>query len=161
MIDSIDTYAATNPAFCSLLLYSFIDGHNLSNSSGLAFPLILLPVPIVLTRDIADAFKGTNIRTGLLSWVSRNPEITIGMRERLRATSEFSKQALLFGTRYGLFSITDSGRVFLKPDSLTKSLPSAGNNNIAEAMKLAKRLGTWIGEAGTTETILIAIGANR
>lgn len=161
MPDSIDTYAATNPAFCSLLLYSFIDGYRSTNASGLPFPLILLPVPVVLTSDIAEAFKSTNVKTGLLSWIARNPEITVGMRERLQATSESSKQALLFGVRYRLFSVVETGRIFLQPDSLAKAIPATGNSYIIDAFKLAKRFGAWIGEAGTTETILIALGANR
>lgn len=161
MPNSIDIYAATNPAFCSILLYSFIEGYGSTNSHGLPFPLILLPVPIVLTSDIANAFEGTNSRTGLLSWIARNPEITIGMRDRLHSTSEFSKQAFLFGFRYGLFALPESGRIFLQPDSLVKKVPSAGRSYVVEALKHAKRLGAWIGEAGTTETILIALGANR
>lgn len=161
MPDSIDTFAATNPAFCSALLYSFIDGYASTNSSGLPFPLILLPIPIVLTSEIADAFKGTNAKTGLLSWIGRNPEVTVGMRERLQDTSEFSKQALLFGCRYGIFSIAESGRISLRPDALAKSIPAAGSSYTVNAFRFAKRLGTWVGEAGTTETILIALGANR
>ncbi|MCE9551917.1 MAG: DUF6521 family protein [Planctomycetes bacterium] len=161
MSDSIDTYAATNPAFSSILLYSYIEGYGSTNSNGLPFPLILLPVPIVLTSDIATAFEGTNTKTGLLSWIARNPEVTVGMRDRLYSTSEFSKQALLFGIRYGVFSLAETGRIFLKPDSLAKKPPSAGSSYVVDAMKLAKRLGAWIGDAGTTETILIALGTNR
>jgi hypothetical protein len=161
MPDSIDTYATTNPAFCSILLYSFIEGYGSTNSNGLPFPLILLPVPIVLTSDIANTFEGTNTRTGLLSWIARNPEVTVGMHDRLHSTSEFSKQALLFGFRYGVFSLADTGRIFLQSDSLAKRIPSAGSSYVVDAFKLAKRFGAWIGGAGTTETILIALGANR
>lgn len=161
MPDSIDTYAATNPAFCSILLYSFVEGYGSTNSSGLPFPLILLPVPIVLTNGIANTFKGTNARTGLLSWIARNPEVTVGMRDRLHSTSEFSKQALLFGCRYGVFSFAETGRISLQPDSLAKKIPSVGSGYVVDALKLAKRLGAWIGEAGTAETILIALGTNR
>jgi hypothetical protein len=161
MPESIDTYATTNPAFCSILLYSFIEGYDSTNSNGLPFPLILLPVPIVLTSDIASAFEGTNSRTGLMSWIARNPEVTVGMRDRLHSTSEFSKQALLFGFRYGVFSLAESGRIFLQPDSLAKKIPSVGSSYVLDALKLAKRLGAWIGKAGTIETILIALGTNR
>jgi hypothetical protein len=158
---SIDTYAATNPAFCSVILYSFLEGFSTTNSTGIPFPLMLLPIPIVLTREIADSFEGTNVRTGLLTWATRSPEITIGLRERIQNTSDFSKQGLLFGSRFGLFSISDIGRVFLKPDCLKKNLPTTGRTYITEAIKLARRLGVWVGEAGSTETVFIALGVNR
>lgn len=158
---SIDTYAATNSAFCSLIIYSFIEGFAKTNSTGAPFPLILLPIPIVLTRDTADSFEGTNLKTGLLSWVTRNPEVTIGLRNRLEETTDLSKDAFLFGSRYGLFTLSDTGRVFLKPDCLKRKPPSTGSKYVTDAFKLARRFGSWLGEAGNTQTIFIALGVNR
>lgn len=158
---SIDTFAATNPAFCSIILYSFAEGFATTNSGETPFPLILLPVPLVLTREIADSFEGTNAKTGLLSWVTRSPEITVGLRDKLRDTADISKQAFLFGSRYGLLSLSEAGRVTVNPDRLAKKPPVTGNAYVTEALKLARRLGGWVGSAGSTQTIFVALGVNR
>lgn len=158
---SIDTYAATNPAFCSIVLYSFAEGFASKNASGMPFSFILLPIPVVLTREIAQSFEGTNAKTGLLSWVAQHPEVTVGFRERLLHTAEYSKQGLLFGAQYGVFTIAENGRIFIRPAALKKRPPTTGRTSITAPLKFAKRFGAWIGEAGSTETILIALGVNR
>ncbi len=160
-LTAIDTYAATNPAFCAIVLRSYIEGFTKTNSAGLPFPLILLPIPLVLTSDIAQAFNGTNVSTGLLPWLNRNPEVTIGFSKRVRDTATVSRAGLLFGARYGVFEINAAGRIFLKPEGLVKNTTSIKRLYVAEAMKLASRFGSWIGKSGSPETIFIALGVNR
>lgn len=158
---AIDTYAATNPAFCAIILRAFIEGFSKSNSNGLPFPLILLPIPAVLNSDVAQMFGKTNASTGLISWIDRNPEVTVGFGHRVRDTAQYSRAGLLFGARYGVFEINKAGRVFVRPDGLLKKTESIKTPYIANAIRLANRFGTWIGTAGTPETILLALGVNR
>lgn len=154
---AIDTFAATNPAFCCALLISYLEGY----AKPLPLPLILLPVPVLLTKEIADSFDGTNVNTGLITWTNRHPEITVGMRERLRKTAAYSRQGLLFGIRYNALTVNDKAQVSLQPLGLKKKLPTVGDSFVAESLKLARRFGTWVGAVGNTETVLLMLGANK
>lgn len=158
---AIDTYAATNPALCAIILRAYIEGFAKSNPNGLPFPLILLPIPIVLNSDIVKMFEKTKGSTGLIPWIDRNPEVTVGFAQRVQDTAEYSRAGLLFGARYGVFEINRAGRVTLKPDGLTKKTTSIKAPYIANAIRLADRFGTWVGKAGNPETILVALGVNR
>lgn len=154
---AIDTYAATNPAFCCTLIISYLEGY----AQPMPLPLILLPVPVLLTNEIADSFDGTNSTTGLITWTTRHPEITVGMRDRLRKTAEYSRQGLLFGVRYNALTVDSKAQIFLRQQGLKKKLPTAGDSFVAKSLKLAKRFGIWVGAVGNTETVLLMLGANK
>ncbi|MBA4019769.1 MAG: hypothetical protein C0483_21600 [Pirellula sp.] len=158
---SIDTYASTNPALLAIVLRSFVLGYFEKKKTAMPFPLILLPVPIVLTAEVAETFGSTNVTTGLIPWVTRYPKVTVGMRQRLEATTPFSKEAFLFGLKYGLFEVDASGGVTVNPKGLKKNPPPNGLAYITDALKLAKRFGAWVAGAGRPENVFVSLGAHR
>src|SRR5688572_1603937 len=99
---SVDTYAAVNPAFCSLVLRAFVDGYCKVDARGASLPLSILPLPLVLTSGIAESLASTNVTTGLLPWTTRSQPSLVGLSERVEVTAEFSKRALLFAVRYSI-----------------------------------------------------------
>lgn len=158
---SIDTFAATNPAFCSLVLRAFSEGYTQGDPQGVPLPLILIPLPLVLSNDIAQTLQSTNSATGLLPWIARTPEVTVGMAERLTKTAAFSREALLFGLRYRILSVTPSGRVVPESIGLTRKLKFPASADPGRAINLANRLGIWAAEVGSPQTIFVTLGANR
>jgi hypothetical protein len=158
---AIDTYAATNPALCSLALRAFAEGYAESNPDGLPLPLIILPLPIVLTEQIAATIDSTNVTTGLLPWIVRNQEITIGLWDKVARTSVFSRQALLFGIRYRIINMTADGRLLPDKTGLARQPTFPASTEPGRAIRFAKRLGIWMGEVREMDTIFISLGINR
>src|SRR5262249_38275797 len=119
-VDSLDAYAATNAAMCSLVLRAFVEGYCSVDAAGVPLPLILTPLPIVHTDSLAQTMQSTNATTGLVSWVSRFPQVTVGLPERIADAADHAKNALLFGLRYRILAINSDGRVILDSGGLKK-----------------------------------------
>ncbi len=156
---SIDIYAATNPALCSVILWSFSSGYTSVNSKGVDYPLLFLPIPIVLSKSLIQTFDQTNVLTGFLNWVIRSPEITIDLAERLEKTSQYTRAALLFGFRYQLFTLATQGTLVLS-DSFSLSIYKQRtlSEDIRQAVSLSKRLGAWLGDLDSTPNAFHTLG---
>src|SRR5262249_10086726 len=115
---SLDVLANTNPAFCSLVLRSFVEGYMRGEAEGLPLPHILLPLPIILSTDLTGFFAGTNTGTGLLTWIGRYPQVTIDLRERVQASALFSREALLFGITQRILDVNQRGNIVTDDEGL-------------------------------------------
>jgi hypothetical protein len=158
---SIDVFATTNPAYCSLVLRAFVEGYMQGDKEGVPLPLVILPLPLVATESIANTLASTNASTGLLPWISRNPEVTIGMSERLAKTAGFSQDGLLFGIRFGILTISKAGRVITADAGLKKKLKLPATEEPGRGIALSRRIGIWAGQVQSPETVFISLGANR
>lgn len=158
---TIDIYAATNPAFCSLVLRSFIEGYAEADSDGVPIPLSILPLPMVLTDQIARTIDSTNVKTGLLPWVVRNQEVTVGLWDRVIKSAEYSKRALLFGIRYRVIGLNSKGRLTAIKVGLARQPNFPASSEPGRAIRFAKRLGVWMGEVKEMDTIFVSLGVNR
>lgn len=152
---SIDVFANTNAPFCSLILHSFCEGYFGLKGSAIPFPLLLLPIPIILSKDLSSAFDRTNVKTGFLSWVKKNPHITIGLSERIESSFEITRPAIAYA----------ASRRILQLDSKGEFLPNEGKlekyekvNELETFYKCSKRLGQWMGEIRSTKTIYNHLG---
>ncbi len=85
MIVTHDVYSETNPAFCTYALAAFTAAFITVNEYGPELPVAYLSLPVALSGDVADSFKGTNKNTGLLEWLERNPYIRNRSRGSLNA----------------------------------------------------------------------------
>jgi len=63
---SADTYAMSNPALTSILLWQFASPTR-SQGSAPALPLAFIVLPIAMSRPAMDSFTGTNKTTGFLT----------------------------------------------------------------------------------------------
>ncbi len=161
MAVSIDIYASTNPALGALVIRAFVEAYVKEDAAGLPLSLVYLPLPIVLSGDIASTLDETAATTGLLPWVGRFPEVTIGFPEKLTRTASFSRHALLFGIRQRILTISDQGRVLPISSGLKKKPNFVATTEPGRALKLAKRLGGWIGRVRSEETVFVCMGAHR
>lgn len=160
-IPSVDSFAATNPALCSLILRAFAEGYVEEDGEGVPVPLVLVPLPLVLSEAVASTLSATNSATGLLPWLARFQEVKIGMAERVARVAGFSRQALLFGLRYRVLGITPAGRVVPESAGLVKKPNFPASAEPGRFLSLAKRLGGWSGQVRSPETVLLCLGANR
>ncbi|WP_406694304.1 three component ABC system middle component [Singulisphaera sp. Ch08] len=158
---SVDTFAVTNPAFCSLVIRAFVEGYITGDPEGSLLPLILLPIPLVLTEETAATFAQTKSSTGLIPWLGRYPEVTVMLGNRIRGSANVSRQALLFGIRQRVLTVLPSGRVIPDADGLMRKPSFSTMSEVGKATSLAKRLGTWCGQVRSAQTILISLGVNR
>ena len=162
---AIDVYAMTNPALCGLVVSAFAAGAQEVDAAGPEFPLLFLPVPIVLSRELLDRFRQTNRATGLFEWLARHPAVTVSFAERMSATVTYSRRGMLFAARYGLAEWRDGGRLSLTEDgqravraATASSGPAPRGAVIADAVRAARRLGAWVAEVRSAATVLHAFG---
>ncbi|WP_207428965.1 three component ABC system middle component [Pedobacter sp. SYSU D00535] len=155
MNKSIDVFAATNPAFLSLVLLSFIEGYNEEAGAGLPFPLAILPIPIVLSGDLDPTFDGTNIRTGFYSWVKQNPGIVVNLNNRINDSIEYIQPAISYGVARKIIKIDDKGSLW----GLSQNTANIyGSSKLGPFFKKSKRLGNWIGQIKSTKTVFNLLG---
>jgi hypothetical protein len=153
-MNSIDIFANTNPAFCSVILYNFCKGYFAVKEKPIPFPLIILPLPIILSGDLQTTFESTNIKTGFLTWVKNNPNLVIGLTRRIEDTYEITKPALEYGVSRKILEVNDNGEL-LPTNNLIKS---PNNDLIENYFKFSARLGAWTGEVQSVKTIFNHLG---
>lgn len=158
---SLDTFANTNPAFCTLVLRAFVEGYLQGDGEGVPLPHVVLALPIVLSADLAATFAGTNATTGLLTWVGRHPQVTIELRERVTASARFSREALLFGVTRRVLGVNERGLVVLDDAGLTRRVRFPTSEDRGRALSNARQLGRWLADVRSIETVFACLGMNR
>ncbi len=158
---SLDLFAATNPALCSVILWYFARGYRSRDSEGVPLSAILLPLPIVLSQDLASSFKGTSSTTGLLGWINKTPEVTVGLADRVERTAGYARAGLIFGVRQRVFEITSDGRVLESKRGFLKQPNTRDSGELGRRMKLAECLGKWVAEVGSIGTTFACLGFGK
>lgn len=155
MSTAIDLYATTNPALGSAVLWSFLRGAA-DAEEMLEFPLLFLPLPILLS-SLRDTFEGTNRRTGFYAWLERHPDITVGLAERVVRMQPITQRAVLFGAKTGIIWGAPDARFVATAAVRDAALARAGDA-VRPLFPLARRLGAWVGDVGSTRDVLYALG---
>jgi len=156
MSAALDVYAMTNPALGSALIWSFLHGAS-QREQGVEFPLLFLPIPILLSSPLAATFEGTNSRTGFFGWLDRHPEVTVGLAERVRSTRAISRRALLFASQTRLVT-ADADGVFRSTGVLSETKLRRLDEAVRPLFPVAKKFGAWVGEVGSTRAVMYALG---
>lgn len=154
-MNSIDIFSSTNPAFCALILFSFCEGYSTEAQSDVPYAMLILPIPIILSGDLFESFNGTNAKTGFFSWVKNNPQIQLGLTERIEHSYEFTKPAILFALSKNIIRLNPNATLAPLPENLG-NLDRTGNTAIL--FKHAKRFGSWLGQIKSTKTIFNHLG---
>ncbi|WP_348764935.1 three component ABC system middle component [uncultured Salinisphaera sp.] len=153
-----DLYAETNPAFCVYALAAFINAYVQVNEIGPEMPLAYIALPIALSEDLAGSFKGTNKRTGLLEWLERTPQMSLGFGERVNASLHIVTPAVRYGCSTQIFILGVDGR--LRPGTKRVKAAAVGRLDTSSAgvIRRAGRLGAWLATAGSTRNIFGILG---
>ena len=138
----IDTFAMSNPALTSVLLWQFCKSFEEENKRGPSLSLCFIVLPIVMSRLIAETFTGTNVRTGFLTWLTRHPELTLHLPSQVDATRELSSDALRFGIAHRLFTVKPDGTLSVNPDAISFPRRSVGDERV-RMLRIASHLGEW------------------
>ncbi|MCI4251560.1 DUF6521 family protein [Bacillus sp. CCB-MMP212] len=160
---SVDTYASTNPALCSLILWSFLKGVEEVTNNGCEFPILFLPIPFALSKQIRETFDGTDNSTGLLTWLSREPQILINLAKGIEASNAITKDGLTFGYANKIIRIDKNGQFYsdnqgLVQKRLREFLNIKGGEDLKSAFVIAKRFGNWCGQLENTKIIFNVMG---
>jgi hypothetical protein len=150
---ALDLYAMTNPALGCAVLWSFLDGAE----TGLEYPVLFLPLPILLSSSLSASFEGTNSRTGFFAWLDRAPELAVGMAPRVTRTAEFTRRSILYGSQIGAISVNADGR-FSATDAIRESRLRQAGSTVRPLFPLARRLGSWVASVGSSRDVLYAFG---
>jgi hypothetical protein len=146
----------TNPALGSALLWAFLEAAE-DGGRGVEFSILFLPLPILLSSSLTTRFEGTNSRTGFYAWLDRNPELSVGMGERVARTAPLPRRALLYGAQIDAITADGEGRF-----RATRAVREAALRRAGEAVRplfpLAKRFGGWVGAVGSSRDVLYAFG---
>jgi hypothetical protein len=157
---SLDAFALTNPAFCSLVLNSFVSGYEEQDPDGMELALAYLALPCTMTNSLAATFHSTNAVTGLLKWVARSPEIRLEIDRTIEETAALTRAGLVFGLQRRVL-ILDRQRGRLRADTaqLTRAPREAPGARITtRPYTIARRLGGWCGGVGSAKTIFTLLG---
>jgi hypothetical protein len=139
-----DTFAMSNPALTSILLWQFAVSYQKTNGTGAPLSLAYIVLPIVMSRHIVETFKGTNVRTGFLTWLIRSPQLTLQLPARVETTRDLTADALRFGIAYGLLTVSHDGTLCANQNAISGTIPRQhGIDERAQMLRIANHLGQW------------------
>lgn len=155
-----DLYAETNPAFGAYAIVGFCREYRSTAAKNPSIFLVYLALPIALSRDTEKSFSGTNIRTGLLAWLNRYPEVRLNLGARLDASLDVVSASLKLGLSSQALALVEDGAINLGPKSPIKAPVEKLPPEPKKVIRRAERLGGWMGEAGSVGTIFSAFGVS-
>ncbi|WP_322405516.1 three component ABC system middle component [Massilia luteola] len=143
---SRDTYAETNPAFCSLLLTANVAGFHSVHDRPMPITFLPLVLPIVMSGELDSTFLYTTADTGLSRWIVKNPDILMKLPARMEACREMTRAALQFALHYKHLSMDNEAN--LRSLNLALSAIQLKKLGFERTANNATKLGTWFGSLG-------------
>lgn len=141
-----------NPALCSVLLSESARAYaGQANAPAMPFPLAFVVLPLVLHRPSRQALP-RDTRTYLTAWLGRHPVVRAGFPGRAQALVGHTREALRFGERSGVLSMTGAG---VQGQVDATKVNDAFTRELAKASRLA---GRWFALAGPVPTVFQALG---
>jgi Family of unknown function (DUF6521) len=153
-----DIYAETNPAFGAYALVAFTRAFSSINNEGPEVPTAYLSLPVALSADLGQAFKGTNKNTGLFEWLERSPEVQVKLAERIDGTMGIVTEAIRFGCFTRVLRLKEDARLALGDRKLKTSSVTRLSHEPSEVIKRAERLGYWFATTGSTRAVFDMMG---
>lgn len=158
MIVAHDIYSETNPAFCAYALVAFVNAYISISAEAPEVPTVYLALPVALSSDLEETFKGTNKKTSLLEWLERSPQVQIGLAERLNASLGIVSEAIRFACFTRVLTLDEFGRLGLGDLKLKKNAVKALSEKPARVIKRAERLGYWFATVRSTRSVFDIVG---
>ncbi|VXA84858.1 conserved hypothetical protein [Acinetobacter sp. 8I-beige] len=155
---SHDIYAEMNPAFCALLLATFVESYVSTGNRFPDLPLIYIALPLLLSEEYIQQFEGTNKTTGLREWLSRNQNYDLDLSFRLNGCLDIVSEALQFGCFSGYLELKENAQISLGGKFLIKSKIKRIDGELLKIVKCADRLGCWFAHAGSTKAVFDIMG---
>lgn len=150
----IDIFSETNPAFCSIVLFYFIKGYKEASKKDLNLGLLIIVLPVILSKEYRTYFSGTNKKTGLYKWILNHKNISFELSNIIKESSIFLKPAISFGFYKRIFELNDKGLLFANINNIKQNK----DKELSEIFTYAERFGFWCGEINSPTTILNILG---
>lgn len=144
--------ALLNPAYCGQLLLAAAAEYG---DAGFPFPLSFFVLPLVLHKKTREALPST-IRTSILIWLQRNPDVKVGFEERVTKTSPVTREAVAFLMRHQKLEVLTGGTLRVRDPLRAEKDP--GSEEIKESLLKARFVGRWLQRAGTPATVFALFG---
>jgi hypothetical protein len=153
---SLDTFAETNPAFCSLILSACASAYMDVGERPISITLIPLVLPIVMSGDLDQSFLHTTEKTGLVRWISRTPAVLFDLPERIEAGFESTRESLQFALHYHLLALDEQACIsdLIGGDAIIR-LKKLGFERMGAN---ARRLGAWLAMLGSDTVAFNLLG---
>jgi hypothetical protein len=148
-----DIFSETNPAFVAYAIVHFIGAYLSVTNSGPEIPKVYLALPIALSGELRLTFDKTNKNTGLFEWLERNPQVRIGLSERVNASMDIVTEAIRFGCFTNILTFREDARINLGNQKLKKVAVASLSTESSQVLKRAERLGYWFGSTGSIQAI--------
>ena len=150
----LDERALFNPAFVAAVIGAAADGHQADHKGPLPLTLAFVIPPMALTRRIREVLP-RNVRPYLATWLDSNPLVRADLQRLAPMHADSTRQALRFGVRYGLLSLTG---VNLQRGPVLDPAQGALDNDAARVTDAGVFLGRWLPRAGSLTTTMTLLG---
>lgn len=140
---SLDAFAETNAAFCSLILAVYVSSYSQTAMRPMPVTLIPLVLPIVLSGDLETSFSHLTEDSTLARWLSKTPQVLFGLANRIKAGQDATREALQFAFHASVLEIDDQAQLHhIHAADAIKQLTKLGFGRLASN---AQRIGAWVG----------------
>lgn len=144
-----------NPAFCALLLRHAVKDYARERGEGMPLGLAALVLPVVLHGRTRDALPASTI-THLHAWLEDNPEVQVGLAQRVDSMAPYTREATLFALQRRVLSVAD-GLLTAPSVRLQAYTPDPGSE-AESCIRRAGFLGRWFAKNGSPATVLALWG---
>jgi hypothetical protein len=131
--------ALLNPAFCGTLLLESVNAHG----GAMPFALGFLVLPLVLHRKTRELMP-PSVNTALQVWIERNPEVKVGLAERVRVLAPFTRETLSFCLLNDTLHVADgSACLETRPLARKRRVRPRPTAEVVQCLQKAALIGRW------------------
>ncbi|CAN7800351.1 DUF6521 family protein [Paraburkholderia hospita] len=153
---SLDAFAETNAAFCSLILAVCVSSYTQTAMRPMPVTLVPLVLPIVLSGDLEASFSHLTEDSTLARWISKTPQVQFGLAIRIQSGQEVTREALQFALHARVLEIDDRAQMHhIHAADATKQLTKLGFGRLATN---AQRIGAWLGALASDAVVYNLLG---
>ena len=145
-----------NPAFCGILLRAAVNGYAVGSKNSMPFELSAIVLPIVLHAPTRRTLP-TTVRTKFHAWLALDPEVRIGLSERIRILVPYTKEAIIFSANQQLIALGPN----LSLSATAKRISVASWPKHCETRECEQRanfVGRWLADSLDVATIYSILG---
>lgn len=144
-----------NPAFCGLVLFRAIQGHEEDDARGMPFSLSLLVLPLCLHKDSRDVIA-SNSRSYLLKTAEKNPQLHVGFADRAAAMLPYAFEGFGLLMDRSCISIAPDGRLQTGSGNVRKAV--TGTDETKSCQRVARIIGREFARIGDRVTVYTTFG---
>jgi hypothetical protein len=145
---SIEYEVVQNPSLGAMAHWQFVKAWGDTADEHPILPWILLVLPLVYHARSSDAFAGTNQASGISMALQKEPEIPVGLQERVEGMADISLAALQLAVSTRLLERIPGNPwpsfVAVEKSLPTERQPQDKGNRVP--LRAAKRLGAWFSQ---------------